>query len=173
MYVKREDVLFTNSTGTTFLVDKEGVLMKPTAKFNIDDLPPANSRIWSLVDSPIKKVPPARSFTSKYPSKVFFIATLSPDRVWYHEPVKRDVRIWWMSAWMDEEIFTLYVPCGLTDRFVTDLRPLSNLNSLSHSPKLSITKFSKNNSKPLPPSSRLRNQLVPVPVIYCLRLQIL
>jgi len=134
---KEETVLFTNSTGSTFLIYKEGVLEKPTAQFTIDDLSPSTTRIWSLVDSPQGKVPLPSSVTSAYPSRVFFVAAVSLDISRYKEIAKGRVSIWWMSAWKDEELFTLYVPCGLTDRFVTDLRPLSRLN---HSPLLSNEK---------------------------------
>ena len=91
-----------------------------TDNFTIEDLNSSTTRVWSLVDSPTKKIAPANSVTRKYPTKIFFIAALSPDEARYHELQKRPVATWWMSAWADNEILSLYVYCFLDCDSLTD-----------------------------------------------------
>lgn len=75
--------------------------MKPTAEFDRHDLTPATTRI------PEGNVRPV---TNQYPSWVF-IVDLSPAREIsrYNDLAKQGVSIWWMSACVDEELFTLYM----------------------------------------------------------------
>lgn len=105
---EKEMLLFTNSSNTTYLINGRGIRRMSTDNFTIEDLNPSTTRVWSLVDSPTKKIAPANSVTRKYPTKIFFIAALSPDEARYHELQKRPVTTWWMSAWADNEILSLY-----------------------------------------------------------------
>ena len=63
-------------------------------------------RIWSLIDSPVRK-DPIPSNLADGAMELFYIAALPPEVERYREAAKQPVRMWWMSPWTEDELLAL------------------------------------------------------------------
>ncbi|KAI1793253.1 hypothetical protein LXA43DRAFT_232697 [Ganoderma leucocontextum] len=109
---RQETVLFTTSSGRTFLFHSQGVSTIKTSDFTAClHLPPRDYNagpFWSLVDCPDKKEPIASSVTYGT-RRLFFVVAVSPDESRYKLMAEcPTIRSYWMSRWSAEELVALW-----------------------------------------------------------------
>ncbi|KAI1785718.1 hypothetical protein LXA43DRAFT_899232 [Ganoderma leucocontextum] len=111
-----ETVLFTSSSGHTYLFDEHGIAKTREPKFDScthvpEAVPGPSQRLWSLVDCSAAKEPIPTSLTGGT-RQLFFVAAARPDVSRCGELRGRfNVREWWIPHWTEAELRTLYVRC--------------------------------------------------------------